>query len=210
MVTPTLLRPFALALVVAASACAPEPSEQQPGARLADSGQSALGACVTGRPRPAADHRVVAVYFACDRGAPGTLYPVYRSVPGYEDALVAAVGELVRGPTATERTAGFRSHFSTATSHVLRSARRSADGDTLMLDFAEWGRLLPDGPYVRSFLPPGILADLTWTVFKHEPDRVEAVRFSIEGDEAAFWRWVAPDASQARPRAFTRSDWERI
>jgi hypothetical protein len=149
------------------------------------------------------------VYFACDQGSPGMLYPVYRSVPDSRDALVAAMGELVRGPTAAESSAGFRSYFSPATHNILRSARRSADGDTLVLDFADWRRILPDRPDVRSFLPPGVLADLTWTVFKHEPDRVSAVRFSVEGDEAAFWRWVAPDAPVTRPRAFTRSDWER-
>jgi hypothetical protein len=139
------------------------------------------------------------------------LYPVYRSVPDSQVALVAAVGELVQGPSPAEASAGLRSFFSSATSGVLRRGRRSANGDTLILDFTDLHRLHPARRDVRSFLPPGLLADLTWTVFKHEPNRVEAVRVSIDGEEAAFWRWVAPEeAAGARPRAFTRADWERL
>ena len=222
--TLSLLRAFTLGLILTGAGCTRESSEQPAnagavgaasgnqaasGAQGAAPSPSAPTACAVGRPRPAAGYRVVPVYFACDRGSPGTLYPVYRSVPDSLDPLVAAVGELVRGPSAAEASAGFRSYFSPATQNILRSARRSADGDTLFLDFADWRQMLPDDSGVRSFLRPGVLADLTWTVFKYQPDRVVAVRFAIEGDEATFWRWVAPDASGARPRAFTRSDWER-
>ncbi len=160
-------------------------------------------------PEPAArpGTRTVEVYFRCEGALAGNLHPVHRRVDEDADPLRAALEEMLRGPTQAERERGFRSLFSGRTEGMLRSISRSAGGDTVRIDFADFRSELGEGPDPTSFVPGGVMADLTWTVFQQFPD-VQALRFAFDGDEAAFWSWLS--RAPREPRAFTRTDWEQV
>lgn len=114
--------------------------------------------------------------------------------------------ELVKGVNASETALGCTSFFSSQTQNAVRSVRQTEQGDTVFVDFREIDRALADSADVKSFLPPGIMAELTWTIFQFA--EVNAIRFSFDGSETAFWRWLAgPDAVT---EVFTRADWEQI
>lgn len=146
--------------------------------------------------------RVIAAYFSCHAGAPGQLYPAHRVASDTVDPVEAAIAELVRGPTEEEREGGLRSFFGPWTKAALRDVQRR--GDTVHIDLAEPPRAILDDPNAKSFLPPGLMADITWTVFRQFPD-VAAIRLSFDGSEQAFWSWLGGPV-----RAFTRRDWERV
>ncbi|MDQ3949412.1 MAG: hypothetical protein M3282_03615 [Gemmatimonadota bacterium] len=154
-----------------------EPGPQR-GAEAAAGGPAR--ACDAGQLAPTPGTQRVVVYFACAGGAPGQLYPVFRPVSDTVPAVEAVLAELLRGPTDAERERGFRFYFSPATADALRQVRTSAKGDTLHVDFADLPGRLPDTPDVKSFLPPGVMADLIWA-------------------------WLG-----GPPQVFTRTDWEQI
>lgn len=111
---------------------------------------------------------------------------------------------LVAGPTAGERARGFRSFFSEEAAVEVLDARLTEDGDSAWVDFTSFEGRLPDRHGVKSFVPPGVMAELTWTLFKSFPD-LEAVRFAFDGDEDAFWAWLGGPT-----QVFTRRDWGRV
>lgn len=152
--------------------------------------------------------QVVQVYFINTEGAPGELYPVSRTAPTQVDPVEAALQELLGGPTQAEYLQGYRSRFSEQTAGMLRGITRSDSGDTLTIDFADFRHLLGEHNVpATSFAPGGIMADITWTVFKQFPD-VQALRFAFHGDEGAFWSWLA--GAPGAPEVFTRTDWSQI
>ena len=161
-------------------------------------------ACVSPHPAAHPDSQVVAVYFPCAHGNPGQLYPAFRHVAVDRPAIEAALAELLRGPTPEERAVGLHSLFGPGTADALRSVVLSAQGDTVMVDLEPLAGRLPANSAAKSFLPPGVMAELTWTIFAQFAD-VEAARFAFDGSEASFWRWL-----DGPPRVFTRSDWEQI
>jgi hypothetical protein len=148
----------------------------------------------------------VVTYRACPSETPGGLLPMSRSVPIDQDPVAGAVAELLKGVDESEASRGCTSFFSSATEGALRTLHRNDQGDTLFVDFRDFSEALPGTPAVRSFLPPGVMAELTWTLFHFES--IHAVRFSFEGDESAFWRWLGGPG--ARVEVFTRTDWEQI
>jgi hypothetical protein len=181
------------------------------GERAADPGRGAeavagrrAGGCEAPRPAAASGTRRVAVYFACAGGLPGQLYPAFRLVNDTIPAIEAALAALLRGPTNAERERGFHSFFSASTAGALLRVRASVQGDTVHVDFADLPRRLPATAGVKSFLPPGVMAELTWTIFGQFPE-VQAVRFSVDGSERAFWAWLG-----GPPKVYTRTDWEQI
>jgi len=153
--------------------------------------------------------RVVNVYYACSKLDPGGLYPVVRRVSLDVDPIQAALEEMMKGPSEEEKKLGYISWFSARTAGMLNSVKRSKDGKTVIIDFADFRGLFDRNsiPSPTSFLTGGIMADITWTVFKQFPD-VDALRFSFEGDESAFWSWLA--GSEHEPKVFTRRDWEQV
>lgn len=172
-----------------------------------------LSACVDA-PRADADAppsgdavQEVLTYRACSFGNPGELVPLPRSVPAGRDPVAAAIAELVTGVNADEAAKGCTSYFSERTQDVLRAVRRSGSGDTVTVEFRNLKGLVPEVQGARSFLPPGIMAELTWTVFRQYTE-VEAIRFSIDGDEQAFWHWLGGPGTPAQ--VYTRADWEQI
>lgn len=148
----------------------------------------------------------VFAYRACEFSAPGELVALPREVAADREPVAAAIGELLEGVTEPERARGCRSFFSSRTENALRDVRLGAGGDTLFVDFRDFSEAIPDTPGAKSFLPPGVMGELTWTIFQQFP-HIEAVRFSFAGDESAFWSWLAGEGTQ--PRAYTRSMWER-
>ena len=101
-----------------------------------------------------------------------------------------------------ERERGLRSSFGPWTDNALLDVQRR--GDTVHIDLVEFPRAILDDPGAKSFLPPGLMADITWTMFRQFPD-VAAIRLSFAGSEQAFWSWLGGPV-----RAFTRRDWERV
>jgi hypothetical protein len=86
---------------------------------------------------------------------PGRVVPVSRTVPRSPEVAIAALNELLRGPTAGECAAGYWSFFSDDTAGMLRSVR--VTGGTGFADFRDFRRLLPNatssygstGPHCR-------------------------------------------------------------
>jgi hypothetical protein len=204
---------FGAVLCIVIAACQPTP-EADTASAPAGAGDSVRGDTIgavsgSSAPRPDVEPgvQVVAVYFTCEAPVPGQLYPVYRQVPEGADPVRVAVEYVLRGPTAEERSHGFRSLFSDRTAGMLRGIERSADGVTLRIDFADFRPALQENTIPASFGAGGVMADITWTVFQQFPD-VQALRFAFEGDERAFWSWVAGEPSA--PQVFTRRDWEQV
>jgi hypothetical protein len=105
------------------------------------------------------------------------------------EPVAAAVETLLEGVNEEERGRGCESFFSSSTAGALREIRRSDRGDTLAVDLRDFTGALPDAPGVKSFLPPNVMAELTWTLF-HQFPQIEALRFSFDGDEGTFWVWL--------------------
>ncbi|HUF50193.1 MAG TPA: GerMN domain-containing protein [Longimicrobiales bacterium] len=146
----------------------------------------------------------VAVYFSCERASPGALSPVLRNVSTAETPLAGAVAALLAGPTHEEREDGYHSYFTEATANNLIGVRVNESGDTAWLNFRDFSASLPDEPNLKSLLPPGVMAELTWTLFQSFPN-LQAVHFAFDGSAQAFWQWLGSE-----PRVFTREEWQRI
>jgi hypothetical protein len=90
----------------------------------------------------------VAVYFHQQTpGAesdPRKVAPVLRTVPRSPRVATAVPTELLRGPAARERAAGYWSLFSDDTAGMLRSVR--VTGATGFADFRDFRRLVPTPP----------------------------------------------------------------
>lgn len=149
----------------------------------------------------------VVAYRACDFSAPGELVPLPREVAADADPVAAAIRTVLEGVNDEERDRGCTSFFSDQTANALRGVSRTSDGDTIAVDFWDLSKLVPDVPGATSFLPPGVLAELTWTIFAQFPE-IEAVRFSFDGSEQAFWNWVGGPGTDAQ--VYTREMWGEI
>lgn len=172
-----------------------------------DSAAAGVSDCEEPRPAEQPGTRVIAIYYACDGPVPGQLYAVYRRVPEGADPVHAAIEQLLRGPTEEERRRGFWSLFSSETAGMLRGISRNAGGDTVTINFADFRDALRESPIPASFGPGGVMAEITWTIFRQFP-QVQALRFAFDGSEEAFWSWLG--GASAKPQAFTRADWERV
>ena len=149
----------------------------------------------------------VSAYRACDHGAPGELVPISRRVPAEVDPATAALPLVLAGVSEQEPASGCTSFFSQSTTGALRLVSRSPTGDTIRVDFDDFSEQIPDVAGAKSFLPPGVMAELTWTIFHQFPE-IQAVHFSFEGDEQAFWEWAGGPGTEAQ--VYTRAMWERI
>lgn len=149
----------------------------------------------------------VSAWRACESAPPGALVPLPREVDADVDAVTAAIRVVLEGVNDMERKRGCRSFFSSRTAGALRGVHGSANGDTVSVDFEDFSDVIVAAPEARSFLPPGIMAELTWTIFVQFPD-IDAVRFSFDGNEQAFWTWVGGEGTPAQ--TFTRRMWEQI
>jgi spore germination protein GerM len=110
---------------------------------------------------------------------------VARAAPAGGPTLEAALGQLLRGPTQSERAAGIHSWFSDTTAGALRSAAVD-DAGHAVVDFADLRPLIPNAS--TSAGSAMLLRELNGTVF--ELPAVQSVEYRIEGNCARFWEWL--------------------
>ncbi|MFM2106233.1 MAG: hypothetical protein RL338_1265 [Chloroflexota bacterium] len=126
---------------------------------------------------------VVELWFGSMADDPCTaLAPVERTV-GSADAE-AVLGALLAGPTDAELAAGAHSWFSAATAGMLASA--TLDGGVLEVSFHDLRSVIPNAS--SSCGSAALLGSLDATLLALPG--VGSVRYSIEGDEAAFYEWL--------------------
>jgi hypothetical protein len=118
-----------------------------------------------------------------DRG--DSAVAVTREAADAAAGLEAALRELLRGPTPTERAAGLHSWFSDTTSDALRSASIDERGRATV-DFADLRALIPNAS--TSAGSALLLSELNATVFS--VPAVQSVEYRIEGSCAVFWEWL--------------------
>lgn len=134
---------------------------------------------------PTAETMAVMVFF--HRGEaddPARVLPVQRTVPQSERVATAALNELLSGPTAVERDAGYFSFFSPATADMLISLRVA--GGVAHADFRDFRRIIPNAS--SSFGSTALLAELDATL-KQYPTITSTV-YSFNGDVTAFYEWL--------------------
>jgi hypothetical protein len=117
-------------------------------------------------------------------GDPATVAPVDRSVPETAMVATAALRELLSGPTAGERAAGYWSPFSAVTAGQLRGVR--VDGGVAYADFHDFSRIVPNAS--SSFGSAALLAELDATVKQF--GTVKSTVYSFDGDVDAFYEWL--------------------
>jgi hypothetical protein len=136
----------------------------------------------------------VRVYFACDVGGQA-LRPVFRIVPQTTAVLRATLDQLVFGPTAGERTAGFSSPFSPDTTGTVASADLDADGRA-KVGFADFRKLLPDVAVGDG--PSTLLIPLDTTVLQFPT--VKSVVYGFGTDCGLFSDWLHLPSCEVRAR----------
>ena len=142
----------------------------------------------------------VSVYFTIASDVAMTPMAVGRTVPNSEnftEVIRSTLGELLKGPNAIESAQGLASWFSPATANSLASV--SFSGDALAADFNRLNTIIPNAS--TSAGSQMLLSQLNSTLFQFPP--VHTVRYSLNGDCAAFWEWL-----QFECHPVTRADWE--
>jgi hypothetical protein len=139
-------------------------------------------------PAPQGQMMTVRVYFHERAPGPETdprrVVPVSRTVPRSPKVATAALTQLLGGPTARERTAGYWSFFSAETAGMLRSVR--VTGGTALADFRDFRRLLPNA--TSSYGSAALLAELDATL-KQFPT-VRRTLYAFNGNVPAFYEWL--------------------
>lgn len=177
---------LALALV----ACTPTP-----GGPATVTATTTVTTTVTAAPTAPATMSVI-VYFGNQVLNPGAadcgqVYGVPREVPASNDALSAAMNELLAGPTPAETTQGYTSWFSAATAQALVSAEVS--GSTSYVNLTDLRAVIPNAS--TSCGSAGLLAQLTTTA--QQAGMTPNVRYAINGAPQPFWDWLQIGCSQA-------------
>ena len=134
---------------------------------------------------PSADEIAVRVFYTCGDDVDGTPAGLVRIVPRTAGVLRAALDELLEGPTAAERDAGFTSWFSDDTRGMVDS-----------VDLSETGHVVVDFDDLRPVIPSAsasagsqlLLSQLDATVFQFPT--VETVEYRIDDDCDAFFEWL--------------------
>jgi hypothetical protein len=125
---------------------------------------------------------------------------VRRAASGVAGGPEAALRELLRGPSETERTSGITSWFSAETAGVLRGFRVEADG-IAHVDFADLTLVIPGAS--SSAGSEVLLRELNGTLFQHP--EIQAIEYTIGGSCEAFWNWLQYDCEvMRRPGAARR------
>lgn len=131
-------------------------------------------------PRTAADTASLTIHFS--RGE--STAAVLRNAPAGGATLRAALGHLLRGPTAAERAAGIHSWFSSATADALRTV--TVQQGRAVIDFADLRDVIPNAS--TSAGSAMLLRELNTTVF--EFPSVQTIEYRIEGSCERFWEWL--------------------
>ena len=127
----------------------------------------------------------VTVFFHRGQNAdPATVVAVRRTVPKTAKVATASVKQLLAGPTAAERKAGYWSHFSAATAGMLRSVRIS--GGVAHADFRDFRAVIPQAS--SSTGSTVLLAELDATLKQFST--VRSTMYSFNGDVGSFYEWL--------------------
>lgn len=145
----------------------------------------AAPSCDVQAPASAEGQRLT-VFFTCGE----EVRAVERVVPPTRAVLRAALEQLLRGPTAEERAAGFHSFFGDATANALRSVV-VRDG-VAHIDFADFSRAIPNAS--SSAGSAQLLGQLRATIFQYPAIRTAEITFDRSCD--AFWNWLQRDCQR--------------
>jgi spore germination protein GerM len=132
------------------------------------------------------------VWFSC--GEPGgDAVPVHRVVPSTKAVLRASLQELLAGPTAAEREAGYTSWFSETTADLLD--RVEIEDGVAVIDFGNLPNAIPNaGSSAGSQM---LLSQLDATVFQFPT--VTSARYLIGGECEAWSGWLQLDSCESAP-----------
>jgi hypothetical protein len=140
---------------------------------------------VTPAPSTSSATMTVTVYFHRGTDAdPARVVAVRRTVPRTVRVADASLRQLLAGPTASERRAGYWSHFSAATAGMLRGVR--IDGGVAYADFRDLRATIPNAS--SSAGSTALLAELDGTLRQFAS--VRATVYSINGDVPLFYAWL--------------------
>ena len=129
---------------------------------------------------------------------PSHVEPLTRTVPPTTMPATAALFQLLAGPTAAERSAGYTSFFSSATTGKLR--RVTIHDGVAYADFQNFSEIVPNAS--SSFGATALLAELDATL--RQFPTVRSTVYSFDDDVAAFYSWLrldAPHVSGTTPAA---------
>ena len=118
----------------------------------------------------------------CDR-----VLPLLRTVQA-PAVLAGAMRQLLRGPTAGERSRGYGGWFSARTAGHLRSVR-IANG-VASVDFADFSRVIPNAS--SSCGSALLLAQLDRTATQFAT--VRRAVYSFDGSRRTFYEWLQREA----------------
>jgi len=144
------------------------------------------GEPVGGQP---AETMTIVLFFGNERLNPdqtdcSQVFPVERVVPTRADVARAVLEQLFGGPTEVERSAGYVSSFSSATTGILLSVR--IEGDTAYVNLIDIRPLMP--AVSSSCGSAAFFAEVERTL--SQAAAVNRVIYAIEGDPALFYEWV--------------------
>jgi hypothetical protein len=144
------------------------------------------------RPRPDPDETVLTIWFTC--GEDGSeVAPVHRVVPSTRAVLRASLEELLAGPTASERAAGYMSWFSPETSDLLD--RVEIDDGVAVVDFGDLPSVIPNAS--TSAGTQMLLSQLDATAFQFST--VRSARYLLGGECEAWSNWLQLDSCETAP-----------
>ncbi len=150
---------------------------------------AAIWAAAPADPAAAASSAGVQVFFP--RGASTTrcdrVLPRPRTV-AKPAVLTGAMRALLAGPTAAERSAGYRGWFTARTRGMLRGARVA--GGVAYVDFGDLRRIIPNAS--SSCGSATLLAQLDRTALQFPT--VRRTVYSINGSRTAFYEWLQRSA----------------
>lgn len=113
---------------------------------------------------------------------------VTRQVPKDKATIRGALEELLKGPTAEERAAGYTSWFSEKTAGMVKGV--SLHGGRAIVDFANFSRIIPNAS--SSAGARMLLGELSTTVFQFS--NVREVEYRFDGDNEKFMNWLQMSA----------------
>ncbi len=141
---------------------------------------------------------ILRVFYTCGTSAvPNPFFFVYRVVPSTNLVLTATMEEMVRGPDARERSLGFLSFFSAATTGALADVSLNAGRATIEFRGLETIPNISTATGSEFFL-----ANVNANVFQFET--IDAVEYRLNGSCAEFWNLLQRDC-----QLVTRGEWER-
>lgn len=145
------------------------------------------GVDATARPAPGGQPAMMTVTVYFHRGQsddPRVVVPVRRTVPRTPAVATATLRQLLTGPTAAEREAGYHSDFSEDTADALLSLR--IGNGLAHADFSDFRYDMPTAG--TSAGTAALFAELDTTL--EQFDTVRRTIYSFNGDVAAFYEWL--------------------